>query len=556
MGVILKYQVNFPEVGLKVSNDLASGDFIIDADITATMSAGMMGGQFEIKLYDLPQKEVDQLNEKLKSAKLGTAVIKLGYMDGDFDVVIAGLYKMIVTTVEGDKLVTTVSGLEVGTHALRFTHFQNNFGGAKSLTEAVTSLLQNAKFVEGEVDRAPKFTPKNLSGDLQDTTLRGEHLIEILNKLARSANAEFLVFDKAVRIGKPITNDDYEPEQFDRDVNLAVFRPFIKQLPAVEGDNRQKKLPPHRIQGFKFIIAGDPKLRPAQKVSANVKGYDKKAGVEFRVHSLEHRFSANSGYVCEGVAVKPCNDENCRRQQDVAGLPTPETVVHNLSQRINDESRLRPSLEIGSVKEYKPGDSGEAKHRGTLYFGQRFEGAETQPSIRAEVEADETQLLLNKPLVSPFAWHKCGLVVPVYQGMKALLSHNLNLPDDALVTGFLWSEKPTVEPPKNKAGDWWLCLPIDFDSSSPPTDSTKAVNDLIANNGKRVIEVKGLKITIGADKLPNVGVRPSEGKDDEFLIEHKSGTKLQIAADGSLSIEASSVSIKGDVTIEGNVEIK
>jgi hypothetical protein len=146
--------------------------------------------------------------------------------------------------------------------------------------------------------------------------------------------------------------------------------------------------------------------------------------------------------------------------------------------------------------------------------------------------------------------------VPVYAGMKALLAHNLALQDDALVTGFIWSETPAIEPPTNKEGDWWLCLPIDFDTSKAPSDSTKATNDLIANNGKRVIEVKGLKITIGAEKLANVGTRPSEGQDDEFLIEHKSGTTLKIAADGSLSIEAKSVSIKGDVTIDGNVDIK
>jgi hypothetical protein len=230
--------------------------------------------------------------------------------------------------------------------------------------------------------------------------------------------------------------------------------------------------------------------------------------------------------------------------------------VQSLSQRIKDEQRRKPSLEIGQVKEYRPGESGDVKHRSTVYFGQRFSRTETQPSVRAEVEIDEHQLLRNKPLVSPFAWHKCGLVVPIYPGMKALLTHNLNLPDDALVTGFLWSEKPTLDPPQNKVGDWWLCLPIDFDTSKPPSDSTRATNDLIANNGNRVIEVKGLKITIGKDSLRSVGERPAEGEDDEFLIEHKSGTKLKIAADGSLSIEASRVSIKGDVAIEGNVEIK
>jgi hypothetical protein len=542
MGVILKYQVNFPEVGLKVSNDLAdlaSGDFIIDADITAAMSPGAVGSQLEIKLYDLPQKKVDELNEKLKSAKLGTVVIKLGYMDGEFDVVMAGLYTKTVTTVEGDKLITTINALETGTHALQHTRFQ--LDGPNSIAQAAKELLERATIPEGDITRVPIV--QNISEEVRDLALRGENLMEILDKLARMANAEFLVFDKAVRIGKPVTNDDYEPAQFDQDVNLAVFRPFVKKLPAVEGDNRQKKLPPHQIQGFRFIIAGDPKLRPAQKVFAAVEGYKKKEEVEFRIHSLEHRFSINSGYVCEGVAVKPCSDDNCRRQQNTAGQPTPETVVQSLSQRIKDEPRLRPTLEIGSIKEYTPGESGEAKHLSTLYFGQRFEKTETQPSIRAEVETDEQQLLRNKPLVSSFAWHKCGLVVPVYPGMKALLSHNLNLPDDALVTGFLWSEKPTLEPPKNKEGDWWLCLPIDFDTSSPPSDSTKAANDLIANNGKRVIEVKGLRISVGADALGNVGTRPQEGNDDEFLIEHASGAKILIK-NGEIQLTDGSVTLK------------
>ena len=123
--------------------------------------------------------------------------------------------------------------------------------------------------------------------------------------------------------------------------------------------------------------------------------------------------------------------------------------------------------------------------------------------------------------------------------MKALLTHNLALHDDALVTGFIWSEEPKIEPPKNKEGDWWLCLPIDFDASKPPADDTKAANDLIGNNGKRVIEVKGLKITIGADKLANVGTRPSEGEDDEFLIEHKKA-KIKIGADGNIEMTADS----------------
>jgi len=67
--------------------------------------------------------------------------------------------------------------------------------------------------------------------------------------------------------------------------------------------------------------------------------------------------------------------------------------------------------------------------------------------------------------------------VPVYPGMKAVLNHNLGMKDDAMVMGFLWSEQPDIKPPGNNEGDWWLCLPIDFNGSSPPEDSTKAVND-------------------------------------------------------------------------------
>jgi hypothetical protein len=234
-----------------------------------------------------------------------------------------------------------------------------------------------------------------------------------------------------------------------------------------------------------------------------------------------------------------------------ACVPNAGTFVDGLTRRAQAEQRNRPSIEVGQVKAHDT-----EKHQSTLYFGQAAERTETQPSIRTAVDTDEQQLLRNKPLVSPFAWRKCGLLVPVYPGMRALLSHSRDLLDDALVSGFIWSEKPANEPPKGKEGDWWLCLPIDFDTNNPPADDAKAVNDLTANNGKRVIEVKGLKITIGADKLPNVGARPTEGADDEFLIEHKSGARIRIADDGALSIEASSISIKGDVTIEGNVEVK
>jgi len=423
------------------------------------------------------------------------------------------------------------------------------------IKEAVEKILQDAKITRGEITKQPdldnlgeaKLSKKKFSGTLMKT----------LDQLAEYAGAEFLVCDKVVWMGRPILRDDkgYHPPKLRRETNLAAFSPIDKKVPHELAPDLSNPLKATQVEGYRFTILGEPKLRPGHKVEAVVDGYDK---VEFRVHSLTHKFSLSGGYVCEGAAMKAVADDNCRRREKNLFLPSAEGVVGKFNEKVEAEQRHRPWIEIGKVKNYTAGGaSGDDKHVSTLYFRQRFERTEMQPSLNVEVDASEQQVFKNKPMVSPFAWHKCGLVAPVYPGMKAVLQHNLNLPDDTLVTGFIWSEKPTIEPPKNKEGDWWLCLPIDFvDTSKPPKDDTKAANDLIANNGKRVIEVKGLKITIGNDKLKNVGERPSEGEDDEFLIEHKSGTKFKIASDGALTIEAKNISVKGDVTVEGNVNVK
>jgi hypothetical protein len=575
-GVIIKYVLDFDNA-FKVSNDVFKGDFLIDASVRAEMKPGAAGGTFEIKLVDLPKSKADDLFKKSKNPKEARVTIKLGYMDGDFDTVMEGVYKDVSATVDGDSFVTTIKGEESATYALR-KRFQKGFEGKVKFEEAVNKLLKDAFPETGtsaapsgivaaiasllgdtsgdgkEIDQTAKV--ENVDDELEDGSLKGESLMDVLNELSKKVGAEFFVYDKKVRIGRPVT-DDRKVDEFDPDRNLAKFQPIAKGLPGEEGDNRLKEVAADSVLGFKFVVTGDPLLRPTQKVSAKVEGYQKKDNADFKIHSLVHSLTMTGGYTCEGKAAKPCkkNDDDCRRQQEALGLDNADSIAQKLAEKTRDELARRPALEVGTVKQHNAGDAGTAPHRTTLFYGQRFPKSETQPSVRAEVEAEDKQLFRNKPVVSPFAWHRCGLVVPVYPGMKALLGHNMNLTDDALVSGFIWSEKPTIEPPKSKDGDWWLCLPIDFGTANPLPNSTKAVNDLIANDGKRVIELKGLKITIGADKLSEIGNRPTEGADDELLIEHKSGTKIQISSDGSLTIEAQKISVKGDVTFDGNVEI-
>jgi hypothetical protein len=238
------------------------------------------------------------------------------------------------------------------------------------------------------------------------------------------------------------------------------------------------------------------------------------------------------------------------------------TGAHGVVDRIRDLAETvreqRPALDVGQVASYDDGAGG--KHLATLRYGQSPPADAVAPSV--EVAVDPEPQLHGKPIASPFAFHKCGLVVPVLPGMRALLAHNRGLVNDAVVAGFLWAEKPRLEPPQNAAGDWWLCLPTKLDGDGMPTG--KGVNDLTDKAGLRVIQAKGLRITVGEGKLPDVGKRP-ELPDDlgaKLLIEHESGTTLTIASDGAVTLDTGGKDIilkSGDASITlsgGKVQLK
>ncbi|MCF2436275.1 hypothetical protein LV779_25660 [Streptomyces thinghirensis] len=66
------------------------------------------------------------------------------------------------------------------------------------------------------------------------------------------------------------------------------------------------------------------------------------------------------------------------------------------------------------------------------------------------------------------------------------------------------------------------------------------------------MEAIGLKIAIGENACSPVGDRPTEGDAEVFLLTHKSGTSVQIAADGKVTVDggAQEVVLKsGGVTL-------
>jgi hypothetical protein len=148
----------------------------------------------------------------------------------------------------------------------------------------------------------------------------------------------------------------------------------------------------------------------------------------------------------------------------------------------------------------------------------------------------------NKPYLTPFAFGKTGLVVPHYPGQRVLDVHLDGLEADAIVAGSLWKDG---QEPVSDPGDWWLNLPVGWEtresSDDPATASVptggEATNDLTDGDGGRVIEVKGLRISVGPDALGTAGTRPTAAAADEVLIEHPTGgASIAIDSDGNITI--------------------
>ena len=189
-----------------------------------------------------------------------------------------------------------------------------------------------------------------------------------------------------------------------------------------------------------------------------------------------------------------------------------------------------PAVDVGVVTTYSAGSDG--KHLASLNYGQEPADTVVSPSVASPVKTAIE--LHDKPVAAPFAFHHCGLVVPVYPKMRALLAHNRGLVNDAIVAGWLWSDEPRFARPANEPGDWWLALPTGLDGDGLPDGP--GVNDLIDAKGRRAVQATALHVTVGKPALPQVGTRPEPPAENTVTVEHHTGTKITIDAAGALTI--------------------
>jgi hypothetical protein len=173
--------------------------------------------------------------------------------------------------------------------------------------------------------------------------------------------------------------------------------------------------------------------------------------------------------------------------------------------------------------------------------------------------------LLDVPVLTPFAFGGYGLVLPRYPGQRVLLADKGG-GREVVDTGSVWEDSVT---PPAQPGDWWLILPITVptddltptQTAAPPAIG-EACHDLIDADGRRVVEVAGLRLRV-VDTPTNSDERPDPGQTGGFVLENtKAGKTARIVLkdDGTVEITATGIKLDagaGDITLKAaNVKVK
>lgn len=579
MGIVLWHQIEFPEIKLKMSNDVYSGSVIVDPVIKVTYEIGQPSSvkiSFKELHVSVQEQLVTALNDKGKNGL--KVVVRLGYLDEPWNhaEVFAGRIESVEAT--GRVLPTAVllSGTEEAAFALQATTVVDKLADSEGTAkQAILSVAADATAKDaleriltavnaGAATKIPMPSEvKTVSAEgappFKELQLAGATAFVLLTKLAERFNAEAIVQDGKVLLG---SNLKYPPDAGPLPVlpnpaavlkfiargdnlvalnsdkgmvstQLADFKPF--QLSAGKLKGVFERPPADSVGGFDFTAAGRPELRAGQSLIANFTGYDNPFS-PFRILSLTHTYSseATGGFTSAGRAVALVGSGKSERgQSELARKASPLSVADKIAGKVKEAtSGSSAATDVGRISASKA-----AEHRVTVQYGQQASSFTNTPSVSLDIPQKKGgPTLADKPVVSPFAWHQVGLTVPAYTGMRAVLNQIRGSRDDTVITGYLWSDEPKMEPPPAKDGDWWLCLPTEV-GGNPPAPKGKSANDLTAADGRRVIEAAGLKIAVGKDALTALGQRPTEGGADVLLITHKSGSTVEIDADGNVTVD-------------------
>lgn len=495
---------------ITVSNDVLAGSVVLDAEIKVVMTEGASADTFEITLINLPTRTTDLIRAVRANAPLSVSV-HLGYFDepvtrtGDGGLVLTGRITRVTAGVGQDGLArTTLYGQEEAGYLLRTKLAAISVPDRTLAQDFAGELLRSAR-----VELASGST---LPGELTGFTTRVGSILDALRRLTDRADVALVVRDGKVFTGAAVgAAEDVAPMAFDPDTNIVA-------LDNTDGeDSAADPSPPVRTT-MNLTVLGHPRLRVGQV--AKVTGLTGIPVGTLRITRAVHHFSSSGGYTVELALISA---EAGQRAQLTTGVQGAVNRLRDVTDRARGDN---PAVDMGEITGYVAA----GRHVATLHYGQNV--VSDSPSVADPI--DPTVGLHDKPIASPFAFDRTGLMTPVYPKMRALLAHNRGLVNDAVVTGFVWADNPAQRRPANQPGDYWLALPTGLDDDGLPAGP--GANDLVDAAGRRVIQATGLHIVVGADALPEVGTRPDPPEDNTITIEHASGTTITVGADGGVTV--------------------
>jgi hypothetical protein len=499
-----------------------------EADVKVIMRYGLFGNMFEVTIAGLS----GLLYDAIKPQKTGIK-IHLGYYGGDDAQVLEGIINEKSAAAGDCFYETKLKGVETAFYRLQQACVTRNFEANTDLRQILEHIGEVADVnldAVGIIPDSNTTIPRQWSFD-QKTGLDALRRVE--TRLRRIEDYGLSLRDSQIRyahkVGRlnnmgQVIADAYSYDNFLVKTNPVHRRRSGQRRRCGENEHEDNEV----LIGYDFEMLGDPRLKPGDTVTFIINENNTPQTKVLTIESITHESSRENGYRSKGRVLHA--DRFLQRVFE-AMAPGAEQVGDEVNNLLARNQERFPAVNVGDITDYTP-----QEHLVNATLGLEFEPTMTSPSIQVRHEA-EGFALQRRPLASPFAWNLCGLVVPVYVGMRAVAVHNRYLREDALLNGFIWTEE--MAPPPNEAGDYWLCLPLDVPEDRPPNDSDKAANDLTTGDGKRVIQLKGLRITIGDGLLENLGDRPGNvGTDNELQIEHSSGAKITMK-DSEIKLEAS-----------------
>jgi hypothetical protein len=206
----------------------------------------------------------------------------------------------------------------------------------------------------------------------------------------------------------------------------------------------------------------------------------------------------------------------------------------------------RAGTEVGEVRSTTNKSTQDAPSQTELVWrGLADLDGERNQARRLAVTRPSPAPASDTPYATPFAWGKCGLVLPRYPGTRVVVAHRDGRPDDPIDLGALWE---SGHGPDSEPGDWWLILPVKVEkpqslgeSEVPQEHKAEVTTDLIDGDGNRVLEVGSLTVRVGTKSLQKASglERPKPGSDVVTIATKENAeASITIDKDGTITLTA------------------